>query len=323
VARVFISSTCYDLVDLRAEVEDHVRSLGLQPVTSDSALSDFAVEPDRHSIDTCLVNVRSSSVFVCILSQRYGPALPRYGHPDHSATHVEYLEAKKAGIPIQFYVRDRLAGEFSSWRAATKEHPFVTTWVPKDKRGGEDHRIFEFIKSHQEPPSVTGVSNWTDSFKDSLELKRILSNRLKAQSRPALLTRLVEAGRVPFLTMTLVRLSHDSLHSLGEVDIRAAGSCSAIGIELSGDIGDGRKFGPTNVGDLSHGQACRQRLHFPLVTDDRPNPTTNVRLSYQTEYGHAIADTYSVTLWGRATDIRVEARLVTRELQDDIRYEVR
>jgi DNA-binding NarL/FixJ family response regulator len=52
--RVFISSTCYDPVDLRAEMEVFFRSMGVQPVLSDSLTSDFQVSPDLNSIQTCL-----------------------------------------------------------------------------------------------------------------------------------------------------------------------------------------------------------------------------------------------------------------------------
>jgi hypothetical protein len=38
---VFISSTCYDLIDLRAELEAMLRDLGLHPVLSDRPTSEF------------------------------------------------------------------------------------------------------------------------------------------------------------------------------------------------------------------------------------------------------------------------------------------
>ena len=77
---VFVSSTVYDLLDLRAEVERHLRDLGLVPLLSDSATSGFEVAPNSNSIESCLANVRNADHFVCILSQRYGPSLKDAGY---------------------------------------------------------------------------------------------------------------------------------------------------------------------------------------------------------------------------------------------------
>ena len=41
--RVFVSSTVFDLLDVRAEVAELLRDLGIAPVMSDEKLSDFAV----------------------------------------------------------------------------------------------------------------------------------------------------------------------------------------------------------------------------------------------------------------------------------------
>ncbi len=73
--KVFISSTCYDLIDVRCELDDFLKSLGLLPVLSDSYLSDFEVQYDKNSIETCLVNVRSADIVIVILDKRYGPRL--------------------------------------------------------------------------------------------------------------------------------------------------------------------------------------------------------------------------------------------------------
>ena len=107
--KVFISSTCYDLLDLRAEVKEDLRDLGVAVLLSDQKDSEFLIpsSADMNSIEACLVNVRQADVMIVILSQRYGPNLGSlFG--DVSATHAEYNEARKLNKPIHFYVRDRL-----------------------------------------------------------------------------------------------------------------------------------------------------------------------------------------------------------------------
>jgi Glu-tRNA(Gln) amidotransferase subunit E-like FAD-binding protein len=76
--RVFISSTVYDLIDVRAELAEQLRTLGITPVLSDDKLSGFSIQQhDINSIETCLVNVDSCDEVVLILDKRYGPTLKK------------------------------------------------------------------------------------------------------------------------------------------------------------------------------------------------------------------------------------------------------
>src|SRR5258708_13359918 len=89
---VFISSTCHDLIDLRAELESFFQKAGIVPVLSDSLTSEFLVMQDRNSIETCLANIRQCDSFLVILSNRYGPSLLKAGYNDISPTPLDYRE---------------------------------------------------------------------------------------------------------------------------------------------------------------------------------------------------------------------------------------
>jgi hypothetical protein len=53
--KIFISSTCYDLIDLRAEIKEYIISLGLTPILSDHPDTPFETFQDQNSIETCLI----------------------------------------------------------------------------------------------------------------------------------------------------------------------------------------------------------------------------------------------------------------------------
>ena len=108
--RVFISSTCYGLIDLRAELETLFRQADVTSILSDSLTSEFQILPDRNSVETCLANVRTCDACVIILSNRYGPSLLNVGFDDVSATHLEYRGAVHREIPTGMYARDRARG---------------------------------------------------------------------------------------------------------------------------------------------------------------------------------------------------------------------
>lgn len=313
VPRIFVSSTCYDLVDLRKEVEEHLRSLGLQPVMSDQACSDFEVSPNADSIECCLVNVRDSDVFVCVLSQRYGPPLDDFGYPGLSATHVEYLEARKRGMRILFYVRDRTGAEHGLWRKDKAN--FKPRWVREPK-------LFEFLEAHQAPPAAPGATttNWFTAFRDSVDLKQILSKDLRAQSKPALLRRLIDSGRVPFLDVTFKQAHQQNPHLVVHVQIRGVSGCWPLRVEASATRDGAAGFNSIELGDLPGGKVAGYPVFFALPTDASPNPTAMLRIRHETEYAHVVADTFALTWW--SAQGRLERRLIKRELLDELSYEL-
>lgn len=173
IERIFISSTCYDLIDARAELEDFLKKQGFTVILSDSLESEFQIEPSKNSIETCLSNVRNSDCLIIILSQRYGPVL-HVIDSNKSATHLEYLEAKNQGLPIFMYVRDRLDAEYNLWRK-NKDHNDINFVWCKDK---DFNLLFSFIDDHQNL-TKDGQSNWYWSFRNTPDLKSRVARDLQ------------------------------------------------------------------------------------------------------------------------------------------------
>ena len=192
---VFVCSTCYDLIDIRAEVEELLRSLGFSPLLSDRALSDFAVQPGVDSIQTCLVNVSACDVFILILCRRYGPSLSGAGYPDLSATHLEYKKARKAGKPIFVYVRDHLKGVYDHWKKQNKPDDFESPWLASG-----DHGLLRLMAEHAKL-RAGGGSNWLHTYQSSVDLKAIISKDLQATKPEVFLEGLIARNAVPDLTL--------------------------------------------------------------------------------------------------------------------------
>ncbi len=100
---VFISSTCYDLIDCRREIAEHLRSLGCEVRLSDSS-EHFSVSHSADSIQSCLLNVQKSDLVICIIDREYGPLL-RGAYGEKSATHVGIEHARAQNIPVFFAIR--------------------------------------------------------------------------------------------------------------------------------------------------------------------------------------------------------------------------
>jgi len=199
---IFISSTIYDLLDVRAELEVMIRGMGLVPKLSDSRASDgFVVSADVNSIETCLANVRASDAVIVVLSQRYGPPLKPLGYEDISATHLEYREARKAGKPIWVYVRDRLEADFGTWRrnqGKTGADQIKYGWTVR----AEDHGLFRLLDEHRS--LHPDAKNWYSTFTSSIELKDLVARDLRFHEEQARLNKILSAGELAVHVCDLV-----------------------------------------------------------------------------------------------------------------------
>jgi nucleoside 2-deoxyribosyltransferase len=168
---VFISSTCYDVLDLRAELAEFLESKGFIVNLSDDPYR-IEVEPTENSIETCRRNVEASDVVVCILDGRYGPPLPP--EREVSATHAEIRHARKIKRPVYIFGRDRALAEFDLLR---KDAGAKTIWV--EKHDPEQRmRWLKFVKELLDLASAEGHSNWVDPFQSSVQLKKLVLKRL-------------------------------------------------------------------------------------------------------------------------------------------------
>jgi hypothetical protein len=200
--RIFVSSTVYDLLDVRGEVEALLRREGLTPILSDSPTSGFDVEPDRNSIESCLANVRNSDCVLVILSQRYGRPLTVLD-TTKSATHLEYDEARKHGIPVYMYVRDRLEADYtvakqnqeavSASEDASARPPLKLPWVKSehDAKG-----IFALMAEHRALVAGEARSNWMGTFLNSVDLKAQIARHMRIHAQQSALNQVLASGRL-------------------------------------------------------------------------------------------------------------------------------
>jgi len=255
---VFVASTCHDLVDLRAELKTDLEKDGFIVRLSDDWDSDFRVNTEVNSIESCLENLRSSDVGLFILDRRYGPELlGKYG--GKSATHAEFdLAAKQVAeggeLKRLCFIRKRTWDELELWRAHTDT--FDPKWVEK-KRYKE---FFQFIQEVRDLHNTEGRSNWVDQFETSVDLRLIARKRLydlfPAQSGGRALTR----ERVVRLTLELSVEEggppQRGWRAIG-FHVRNAGLNVAVDVEAYLGIGDqvpgfGKKYLPVMpVGERS------------------------------------------------------------------------
>jgi len=109
---VFVSSTCYDLRQLRADLRAYLENAGFEPVLSEYPT--FPVDPGAATIANSRKAVESrADIFVLIIGNRYG-STDEHGK---SVTNLEYLTARAKGIPIYVFAMRSIIDLLPVWDA--------------------------------------------------------------------------------------------------------------------------------------------------------------------------------------------------------------
>ena len=111
IPAIFVSSTCYDLRQARADLKSFIETLGFEAILSD--FNSFPVAPELDVVDNCLGIVDSKAdIFVLVVGGRYG-SLHDQGK---SVTNMEFVHARAKGIPVYAFVSESVLHVLPVWR---------------------------------------------------------------------------------------------------------------------------------------------------------------------------------------------------------------
>ncbi|HWZ22787.1 MAG TPA: DUF4062 domain-containing protein [Cytophagaceae bacterium] len=166
---IFLSSTCYDLTDLRAEVEKFLASKGHTILLSDR--HNFPVDTGIHRHDVCIDNVAKCDLFVLVLDNRYGANY--YKDSTISITWAELREAVKTNRQAIAFVRKTVFNERQTCRHNQKMgNPFAPFYV-------DNIKTFDIIDEIQKHSGI-----WMQPFEDSTNVKETLENIYATKHSP-------------------------------------------------------------------------------------------------------------------------------------------
>ncbi|MBI5775660.1 MAG: DUF4062 domain-containing protein [Verrucomicrobia bacterium] len=183
---IFVSSTDYNLVDLRAELQDHLDGLGYRVVLSSS--DGFPDQtPNFTPWESCLPVLDKCHVVILIVDGRYGSPMewPNFkeiiGPEKISPTHGEYRFAKKKGKRTLIFIRGGLMNDYQRYREALKTEAadVATEAMAKIKEKlflpiTIDFDVLKFIHEIKTEKPI----QWIRTFKDVTEVKRAVHSQL-------------------------------------------------------------------------------------------------------------------------------------------------
>ena len=157
---VFVSSTCYDLANIRADLKSFIEdNYGFEAMLSE--FNSFPIDPCIGTFENCLSNVdQCADIFILIVGTRYGYVTDT----GKSITNLEYLHAKAKGIPIYVFVKNQLKSYLPIWRA-NKNGDFSSVV--------DNTKIFEFVDGIYDESK-----QWVYTYDDVPDIKMTLKNQL-------------------------------------------------------------------------------------------------------------------------------------------------
>jgi hypothetical protein len=175
---IFVSSTCYDLSQLRADLNDFILSIGHTPVLSE--FSTFPINPTKSTVDNCINAVNEhADILILIVGNRYGSQL----ETGKSITNIEFLTARNKGIPIYIFIKKDILSILPVWYnnqsadfSAVTDNPKIFNFI-NEVRNDSKLWSFEFDKAKD----ITQILNVQLSylFKDCLRIKNRFDSEIE------------------------------------------------------------------------------------------------------------------------------------------------
>jgi hypothetical protein len=157
--KVFVSSTCYDLKQIRADLRQFIDSLGFEPMLSE--FDSFPVDTSLKAVENCIERVQSEAdILVLVVGGRYGSTVPS----GKSITNLEYLQARAKGIPVYVFVEKSVLSVLEIWRVnRTADFNNVV----------DSTQLFEFVASMRDKGEV-----WIFAFESAQDIISTLRKQL-------------------------------------------------------------------------------------------------------------------------------------------------
>lgn len=187
--RVFISSTCFDLAEVRDSLTSFCEGFGFEVVMSDRG--DVFYHPDLHTHESCVNEISNCQLFILIIGGRFGGKYKV--DPLKSITNAEYVAAKEKGIPIFSFVKEDVLADHHVYQRNKSKVFSSSIEYPSIEKHEYAENIFDFIDQVRSPSVNNGFfgfkfardlhsnlrKQWAGMFFDFLS-QRSIANQLRS-----------------------------------------------------------------------------------------------------------------------------------------------
>ena len=167
---IFVSSTCYDLSQIRDDLKRCIIELGHNPILSE--LKDFPVDPMKSNSENCINAINNEAdIFVLIIGDRYGSVL----ETGKSITNTEFIAALSKGIPIYTFSLKKMTTILPLWE--NNPNADYSNIV-------DNNKVFEFLSDVRKKRGL-----WNFEFERAQDITEILKAQLSNLFHDALVVK--------------------------------------------------------------------------------------------------------------------------------------
>ena len=165
---VMVSSTFYDLRQIRDDLRQFIEGLGYRPLLSEHP--SFPIDPDATTIENCRRRVeQDADVLVLVIGGRYGSI---DATPNTSVTNLEYTSARHKRIPIYVFIDPQVLALLSLWKR---------NQAADFSEQVDSPRVFEFIEHVRTVDAV-----WMNEFRSARDITDALRTQFAFQQQTGL-----------------------------------------------------------------------------------------------------------------------------------------
>jgi len=152
--RVFVSSTCYDLGEIRDVLVSFISSYSYEPVLSERG--DIFYHPDLHTHESCVQEIENCQFFILIIGGRFGGEY--VADRSKSVVNAEYQAARQSDIPVFCFVKRGVLEEHRIYERNKGNKGLIDKIsFPSIEQQEYAIDIFEFIDEVRNSPVNNGI----------------------------------------------------------------------------------------------------------------------------------------------------------------------
>lgn len=184
---IFISSTDYNLKDLRAELSRFLKELGYRPILS-SAEGFPDNSPNLEPWESCIPVLDNCFVMILVIDGRYSKALewPNFQElfekKSLSPTHGEYLFAHKKAKRMLVFIRKEVMTYYQSYRQAykncNKDEVLIKETLEKTLPDYIDYETLKFVHQVKTSKPIPWIKEFDDITDVKNEVQKKMLNEL-------------------------------------------------------------------------------------------------------------------------------------------------
>lgn len=119
VPRIFVSSTCYDLQEIRYNLRDFIKGFAYEPVMSE--FGDIFFDYNQHVQDSCINEIQKCQMYILIIGNNYGSTYYREQPNAKSFDSITLQEFKKSlelKLPKHIFINRFVNYDYKNYRRA-------------------------------------------------------------------------------------------------------------------------------------------------------------------------------------------------------------